>query len=855
MVRTDTSARVTAVLGPTNTGKTYLAIDRMLGHGSGMMGFPLRLLARENYDRVRRLKGERATALITGEERIVPPNPRYFLCTVEAMPLDRRVDFLALDEVQLCTDPERGHIFTERLLRARGEEETMLLGAETIAPIIRKLVPEAVFVRRPRLSRLTYAGRKKLARLPPRSAVIAFSAANLYALAELIRRQRGGTAVVLGALSPRTRNAQVAMYEAGEVDYMVATDAIGMGLNMGINHVAFSALGKFDGHAPRRLAAAEIAQIAGRAGRHMNDGTFGVTGDLVEIEPEIVTAVEDHRFDAVRSVYWRNADLDFRSPAGLKRSLEVRPPAPAMMRARGADDVAALEYLMKDPEIAALATNPAAVRLLWDVCQTPDYRKDMSDGHPRLLGHLYRHLATGPGVIPPDYIARALAHFDRNDGDIDTLVARIAHVRTWTYLSHRADWLDDAGHWQGRARALEDKLSDALHDRLTQRFVDRRSAAVLRRLRERGGALVAGVTAAGDVVVEGEVLGRVLGFRFMPDDGEEDGAFMRAANRALRGEMGARVTAMESDGDDAFSLDGVGGILWRAAPVARLAAGPELLRPGIHILPSDHLDPVERERLRRRLVRWLEGHLRGVLAPLFALTEAGLAGAARGLAFQIAEGGGSVARAQAAAQVEALGARQRRAVARLGVRLGVETIFMPALLKAAPVHLRAQLSAARLGLRPAVVPDGSRVSVPTDAALPAEFYAAAGYRAAGPLAIRVDVLERLLAGLRRQARGGRLVAPADLITMVGARLEDFAALLRAFGYEAAVEAEGVVVTPRRQAKTAVGRRRPKSSARAGPKTAGDGRRSESPFAGLKDLPLKDLPLKGGAPRPTAGPKK
>ena len=314
MFRSDTSARVTAVLGPTNTGKTYLAIDRMLGHRSGMMGFPLRLLARENYDRVRRLKGELATALITGEERIVPPNPRYFLCTVEAMPLDRRVDFLALDEVQLCADPERGHNFTERLLRARGEEETMLLGAETIAPIIRKLVPEAVFVRRPRLSRLTYAGRKKLTRLPPRSAVIAFSAANLYALAELIRRQRGGTAVVLGALSPRTRYTQVAMYEAGEVDYVVATDAIGMGLNMGINHVAFSALGKFDGHAPRRLAAAEIAQIAGRAGRHMNDGTFGVTGDLVEIEPEIVTAVEDHRFDAVRAVYWRNADLDFRSP-------------------------------------------------------------------------------------------------------------------------------------------------------------------------------------------------------------------------------------------------------------------------------------------------------------------------------------------------------------------------------------------------------------------------------------------------------------------------------------------------------------------------------------------------------------
>ena len=410
MLRPDSRAKVTAVLGPTNTGKTYLAMDRMLGHASGMMGFPLRLLARENYDRVCRIRGQGAAALITGEERIVPPNPRYFLCTVEAMPLDRRVEFLALDEVQLCADGERGHIFTDRLLRARGDEETMFLGAETIAPIIRKLVPEAAFVRRPRMSRLSYAGRKKLTRLPPRTAVIAFSAANLYGIAELIRRQRGGTAVVLGALSPRTRNAQVAMYEDGEVDYLVATDAIGMGLNMGINHVAFSALGKFDGHAPRRLLAAEIAQIAGRAGRHMNDGTFGVTGDLQEIDADMVSAVEDHRFDAVRAVFWRNAKLEFRSLKGLRRSLEARPPAPELIRARDADDVIALDYMMQEPEIAALAANPEAVRLLWEVCRTPDYRKDMSGGHPRLLGRVFRHLMSDAGVIPADYVARSLAH-------------------------------------------------------------------------------------------------------------------------------------------------------------------------------------------------------------------------------------------------------------------------------------------------------------------------------------------------------------------------------------------------------------------------------------------------------------
>ena len=461
-----------AVLGPTNTGKTHLAIERMLGHRSGMIGFPLRLLARENYDRIVRLKGEKAVALVTGEEKIVPAHPNYWVCTVEAMPLDRSVEFLAVDEIQVAGDPDRGHIFTDRLLYARGSEETMFLGAETIRPLLRNLVSGIEFVSRPRFSKLAYTGPKKLTRLPPRSAVVAFSVQDVYALAEQMRRQRGGTAVVLGALSPRTRNAQVAMYQAGEVDYLVATDAIGMGLNMDVGHVAFSSLVKFDGWAPRRLHPAELAQIAGRAGRYMSDGTFGATGELGALDPELVDAIEEHRFDSLKVLYWRNSDLDFRSIDLLQRSLEAPPPAPYLRRAREAEDVQALAALARDPDIVPLAQAPAALRILWEVCQVPDFRKILSDAHVRLLKRIFLYLMGPEAKLPEVWVASQLAALDRPDGDIDTLVQRIAFVRTWTFISHRAEWLPNAAHWQDRARAIDDRLSDALHERLTQRFVD-----------------------------------------------------------------------------------------------------------------------------------------------------------------------------------------------------------------------------------------------------------------------------------------------------------------------------------------------------------------------------------------------
>ncbi len=846
------SGRITAVLGPTNTGKTYLAIERMLGHASGMIGFPLRLLARENYDRALRLKGRAKVALVTGEEKIVPAHARYFFCTVESLPLDRPVEFLAIDEVQLAADAERGHVFTDRLLHARGTEETMLLGADTVRPVLRKLVPGAKVISRPRFSRLSYAGPKKITRLPPRSAVIAFSAAEVYALAEVMRRQRGGTAVVLGALSPRTRNAQVALFEAGEVDYMVATDAIGMGLNLNLDHVAFSRLGKFDGRLPRRLTPAEVAQIAGRAGRHMNDGTFGTTADLGAMEPELVEAIESHRFDPLDHVFWRNRRLDFHSGKALLKSLERGPPGPELVRAREADDQRALAALIADPEIAALAANPAAVELLWEVCQVPDFRKTLSDQHTGLLRRLYRHLMTGAGHLPDDWVARQIAGIDGAEGDIEALVARIAHVRTWTYVAHRVDWLADSQHWQERTRAIEDRLSDALHERLTQRFVDRRTVALVRRLKD-GDTLIGAVRKNGEVLVEGEFVGRLEGFGFVLDEtagGGDAKALLSAARRALGGEIPRRVRQVESDGDEAFALDPEGRIAWHGTAVARLAAGATPLAPRVEPLASEFLDGAQRERLRKRLTVWLERFLRGRLRLLYRAAETDAGPAVRGIAYQLSEALGTLPRAVLAGQIAALGKADRKALVGLGIRLGAASVFFPALLRPRAARLRAQLWAARAErpLPPLPAPDalsyrpGEGADEIAGPAADESFCLALGYRcfARGPnvVAVRADALERLANEARKLAVQGSFGPTPALCRLAGCAEDDLVLLLEALGYRAESDASGLSFVPRgtggaEAARKKRGRGRARRKAPRGSAASAD-----SPFAKLRDLKIE-----------------
>ncbi|GEO80410.1 helicase-related protein [Pararhodospirillum oryzae] len=756
-----TPARITAVLGPTNTGKTHLAMERMLGHASGMIGFPLRLLARENYDKAVRRMGATRVALVTGEEKIIPPRPLYYVCTVESMPVDRPVEFLAIDEIQLCGDPDRGHLFTDRLLHARGRVETMFLGAETMAPLIRRLVPGCTFDTRERFSRLTCSGHGRLTRLPRRSAVVAFSADDVYAIAELTRRQRGGAAVVMGALSPRTRNAQVALYQSGEVDYLVATDAIGMGLNMDIDHVAFAALDKFDGTWQRALTPQEVAQIAGRAGRHRNDGTFGTTADARALSEDMIARIEAHSFPAQRTIFWRNSALDFRSVRGLLSSLAAPPPAEGLIRARSVGDQEALEALTRDPEILGAASGVDRVALLWDVCRVPDFRKLQAENHVRLLGQIYRHLVGAKRVLPDDFVAGHVRRLDRADGDIHALVDRIAAIRVWTYVSHQAGWTTDPGHWQGITRAIEDRLSDALHDRLTQRFVDRRAVILLRRLGERA-MLEAEVAATdGRVLVEGQDVGRLVGLTFHPEQtGEREGdrAVLNAAHQALRREIGERVARLAADGDDAFSLDANGRLLWHGDPIARLEKGPHPLRPGVTRPSNPFLDEAQLDTVALRLKTWLDGQLQLRLKPLMDLETAPLQGAARGLAYQVAENLGTLPRTGGADQIDqqvrALGDVDRKALARAGVRLGVECLFMPELLKPEPQRLLAVLWRLFHGRSGGEVPTDGRVSFPADKRVPHAFYLAIGYRVIGAKALRVDMVERFAADIRRLVREG-----------------------------------------------------------------------------------------------------
>ncbi len=777
------AARVKAVLGPTNTGKTHLAIERLLAHASGIIGFPLRLLARENYDRMVAVKGARHVALITGEEKIIPPDARWFSCTVEAMPLDRHTEFVAVDEIQLCADADRGHVFTDRLLHARGMVETMFLGAETIAPLIRRLVPSAQIETRPRLSQLSYAGPAKLVRLPPRTAVVAFSAAEIYALAELIRRRKGGCAVVMGRLSPRTRNAQVALYQEREVDFLVATDAIGMGLNMNVDHVAFAGLGKFDGHRPRRLTASEVAQIAGRAGRGMRDGTFGTTTECPPISDEVVAAVEAHSFDSLEMLCWRNSELDFSALDGLIHSLNVPPPRPGLVRGNEASDLETLTVLSRDPSIRDLADGRRRTRLLWEACQIPDFRKLADDTHARLCARVFSHVATDT-TLPTDWLAAQIAGLDRADGDIDTLMQRLSGVRVWSYIAARTDWVRDSGHWQARAREVEDKLSDALHQSLTTRFVDRRSAHLMRRLDEaEGQELLSAVTVRGEVVVEGHDVGHVAGFGFVPDPlavGDEKKLVLRAARRALRAEIPRRVDVLAAAADGAFGLTADHRLIWDGVPVARLMRGAVALRPRVHVLESEFLDGAGRERITSRLQAWLDGQIRADLAPLFAAQlMARDQPALRGPLHRLTEALGLVP----GVDEETLSTELRPRLRALGVRSGRFALFMPALMKLRAAAMRARLWALNQGVATPELPNPALVSIPAHQPdWPAGFAAMVGWVEAGPILLRLDIAEKVAGELGYRSRRGPAALPSGLASRFAIKPDMVPAVLRQLGF-------------------------------------------------------------------------
>lgn len=799
-------AGVTAVLGPTNTGKTHLAIERMLAHSSGLIGLPLRLLAREVYNKIADRAGVDNVALVTGEEKIKPKAPRFWVSTVEAMPRDLDVSFLAVDEIQIAADLERGHVFTDRILNRRGRDETLLLGAATMRPMIERLLPGASIITRPRLSQLEFAGDRKITRQPRRTAIVAFSADEVYAIAELIRRQHGGAAVVLGSLSPRTRNAQVAMFQNGDVDYLVATDAVGMGLNLDVDHVAFASDRKYDGYQFRRLTPAEFAQIAGRAGRATRNGTFGTTGRCAPFEPELVNALQNHTFDAVKVLQWRNAKLDFASLGALQVSLALSPNHEALTRAPVAEDLRVLEHVARDAEVRNLAHGAAAVERLWEACQVPDYRKLSPAAHAELVTTLYGFLMQ-KGRIPDAWFAAQVDQANRTDGDIDTLSGRIAQIRTWTFVANRPDWLYDPDHWQGITRELENKLSDALHERLTERFVDRRTSVLMRRLRENS-VLNTEIGKTGEVIVEGHVIGRLDGFTFAPDAaeaGSDAKALQAAAQQVLAREIDARAEKLGAAPDEQFVLTSDGTIRWTGDAVAKLVAAEDALHPRLRIISDERLTGASREAVQTRLDLWLKTHIEKLLGPLFELSKAeDLQGIARGIAFQLVEALGVLERAKIAAEMKDLDQPSRAALRKYGVRFGAYHIYFPQLLKPAARSLASLLWAEKQSNADMAalsnvqhLASSGRTSFPVDKALPRDAYRVLGYRQCGERAVRVDILERL-ADLIRPALAWRETSPGEkpagafdgrgfvvtqaMTSLTGSAGEDFASILRALGY-------------------------------------------------------------------------
>lgn len=789
---------LTAILGPTNTGKTHLAVERMCAHSSGMIGFPLRLLAREVYDRVVAIKGRDQVALITGEEKILPDKARWFLCTAESMPVDRDFAFVAIDEAQLGADPERGHVFTDRILRARGREETMILGSDSLRPLVRALVPDAQIIDRPRFSTLSYAGSKKLSRLPKRSAVVAFSVEEVYAVAEMLRRFRGGAAVVMGALSPHTRNRQVAMFQAGEVDYLVATDAIGMGLNMDVAHVAFASLTKFDGRRVRRLSVAEMAQIAGRAGRHQRDGTFGSLGGEggeAAFAPEEIERIEEHRFPRLDYLYWREGTPATASVDELIASLEARPDRLELRAAPQAIDLAVLKRLSGELDVIERARGRLWVERLWAACGLPDFQKLGIEEHARQVLRLWRYLSEGNGHIPQDWFAGQVARLDTVDGDIDTLSGRIAAVRTWSYIAHRADWLASPAEMAQRTRALEEKLSDALHQRLTQRFVDRRTSVLLREIGQGAAHLPVHVDEGGGVHVDGEAIGKLNGFRFsVASDARhaDRKMLLAAAERRLGGILTQRADELLAAPDKDFALVAEEGqqpgIRWRQVHVATLAGGTGLLQPGIRLDAGILALPPERQRvIADRLAAWLEGQKARHLAPLSMMaSQAGqpaIAPSLRAICAQLADAGGMLPRTMLDDALSHLDKTGRVHLRKIGIVIGSFDVFHAALLKPGAAHLRLALLAARHGKPMSRLPAPGAALLNPEGGVAETGARLSGFRCFAGQYLRIDIAERLARLAHEKIERGEAFTSEDpQIVSLGLRQEAFSQLMRAAGF-------------------------------------------------------------------------
>ena len=795
-------ATLTAILGPTNTGKTHYAVERMLGRQSGVIGLPLRLLAREVYDRIVAKKGAAQCALITGEEKIIPPHARYYVCTVEAMPVEKRFAFLAIDEVQLMANHERGHIFTDRVLYARGTEETLLLGAETARPVLQALLPKIRFEHRERFSELSFDGATKLTRLPKRSVVVAFSTAEVYAIAELIRRYRGGAAVVMGGLSPRTRNAQAEMFQNGDVDFLVATDAVGMGLNLDTDHVAFAGLSKYDGRRRRYLTPMEAAQIAGRAGRFRNNGTFGTTADCLPMDEELVKRIEDHDFEPLHSAEWRNSALNFTSIKTLSESLNAPKPYRRLRRIRGADDEAAYERMIAISEVSNGIHVPAQVKQLWDVCQIPDFRNLTIDAHVRLLQDIYRLLYANGGKIPNSFMEKHITRLDETLGDVDVLSSRLASIRTWTYCANKPSWMPSENNWVNRAREVEDRLSDALHKALMERFVDRRTSKLLKGMGPET-YMSATIKDNGDVVVDDHIIGHLEGLTFTPSESTselEAKAVQAAAEKGVAPEVDRRLTSLCGGMHSIFTLSDRGQILWGGKVVGKVGSGGTPMNPDAELVGGK----LGNENLKNLAIARMRDYLRAEASnkfrPLIELKEIqareSTTAEARGFAYTLYENFGTVDRKDHWKTLRDLDQRARRQLREANVQFGQYNIYIRDLMKPAPARLLSILTAYGAGGdRKPFIPFAGVTSIPNEGDFASENFSPqalsmAGYRAVGPRIARFDILNRLGNQIRQAqqqnealGRGKKFQIMQEMMAIMGCSHEDMQGVLKSLGFE------------------------------------------------------------------------
>ncbi len=789
------SKNLRAILGPTNTGKTYFAIERMLAHSSGIMCFPLRLLARENYDKIIKIVDKNKVALITGEEKIVPKNAVYFCCTIEAMPINKKVEFVGIDEVQIASDFERGYIFTDRILNSRGTKETVFLGAETISSKLRILVPEIKIEGRPRMSILSYVGRKKVTRIKKRSAIVAFSVADVYTIADVIRKQLGGSSIVMGALSPRTRNSQVEMYENGDVDYLVATDAIGMGLNLKIDHVSFASIRKFDGVSLRNLTDPEIAQIAGRAGRFLSDGTFGVTENSSEMSEHTIDAVENSKFDQITKVFWRNSNLDFSSVTNLIKSLETSPPETFLIRKSDAEDHRHLVFLSEVKDVKKIAQSPKEIKLLWEVAQVPEFNKNLTNDHVFLLSKIYEQLIS-KGQLANDFISSQIYSLDKVTKDIDTLMQRIASIRTWTYLSHKNDWLANSNNWQEISLTIEDKLSDALNNELTNRFVDKRISMLGKKIKENL-RLVIEIKSDSSIYLDSMKVGELNGFvlKLVDSSAPSSGLFLKNLKKSLDKEIKKRVKNFYTIEDQHLEINDDAKIFWDASPIGWLAPSDDPFSPNIHITQSDLLEDSQINLITERLKNFVYNKIEKFLFPLISLNEEEFNSSARGIIFQLKEGFGTTSFKKIQKLYRELSDEDKKTLSKAGLRFGVEYLYIPELLKPVAVRLRALLwGVFNNTYYNDSLPDDGRVAFSPKESAPQQWYNLIGYSKLGDRVMRVDMVERLSVIIRTSARDGSFKISEEMLSIAGASKDQMANILFDLGFEKSKESDGIEVT-------------------------------------------------------------